>query len=504
MTSEPIMSQKKLDSGQLLARNSILNFFGLITPLLAAICAIPLFIKGLGTDRFGVLSLVWTTVGYFTLFDLGIGRALTQQISRKLGTGCDRDVPHIVWTSLILILIFSVIGSLVIVYLSSWLVYDVLKIPPNLQNETLHAFFLLSLSVPLITITSGLRGVLEAHQQFGLINAVRIPMGLFMFLGPLAIFPFSKSLVAVIAVLLIGRVIDCCVHLLLCFRIVPILRERIDIQREAIKPLFSLGGWMSISNVISPLMEYLDRYFIGTLLSISAVAYYNTPHELGVRLRIIPGSLIGVLFPAFAFSQVRNSERTALLFKRSVNYILLAMFPITLLMATFSHEAFDLWLGAEFAQNSAGVMQLLAFGIYVNSLAYIPYALIQSAGRPDITAKLHFAELPFYLVALWVLILAYGIKGAAIVWVARVSIDNLLLFIISRKYLPSGFTKMSDWVLRIIGTVPFFAMGCLISGRLIKVFFIIGTLMCFVLVGWFRILAPEDRLAIRKRLMIAN
>ena len=70
-------SAEKLTQGKLLARNTILNVLGYGLPMLVAIFAIPLLVKGLGTERFGILTLAWVIIGYLSLFDLGLGRALT-------------------------------------------------------------------------------------------------------------------------------------------------------------------------------------------------------------------------------------------------------------------------------------------------------------------------------------------------------------------------------------------------------------------------------------------
>ena len=76
------------------------------------------------------------------------------------------------------------------------------------------------------------------------------------------------------------------------------------------------------------------------------------------------------------------------------------MFPIVLLTAAFAPEALHLWLGDAFAQNGSSVLRWLAAGIFANCLAQLPYVLLQSAGRPDIPAKLQLVELPLYVVGL--------------------------------------------------------------------------------------------------------
>ena len=69
-----------------------------------------------------------------------------------------------------------------------------------------------------------------------------------------------------------------------------------------------------------------------------------------------------------------------------------------------AQDGLRLWLGPEFAQHSFRVLQWLAVGVFINSLAQVPFSLLQGVGRPDITATLHLIELPLYLGVLWWLI----------------------------------------------------------------------------------------------------
>src|SRR5438876_7136047 len=136
-----------LASGRLLARNTIWNLIGNGAPMVVAIFWIPILIRGLGKERFGVLTLAWALIGYASLFDLGLGRALTQLVAKKLGRGEDHEIPALVWTSLLLMMALGLVGAAVIIAISPWLVHHVLKIPDSLQSETVCAFYLLGLSV---------------------------------------------------------------------------------------------------------------------------------------------------------------------------------------------------------------------------------------------------------------------------------------------------------------------------------------------------------------------
>lgn len=482
-----------LTSGRILARNTVFNFIGQIAPMIVAVFTIPVLIKELGTDRFGVLTLAWTVIGYFTLFDLGAGQALTKLFAEKLGIGQEQELPALFWTALLFMLIFGFIGALAAYLLSPWLTNHLLKIPEELRSETLHSFYLLAFFVPIAISTAGLRGILEAHQRFDLINAVRIPMRISTYLGPFIIVPFSKNLFPIVTVLIASELIAGLVHLLLCFYIMPALRQGIVIQRALVLPLLRFGSWMTISNIISPLIVTVDRFLLGTLISSAAVAYYATPYEMVTKLWAIPSSVVSVLFPAFSSCFYINRKRTVKLFDRGIKFVFMALFPITLVVMTLGHEGLNLWLGGDFAENSTPVLQWLVLGVFINSLGRIASALVQSAGRPDITAKLHLIEVPIYLITFWWLVSAKGIEGAAIAWVVRVAIDTLFLFAMTKRLLK--IRRAIIWRPVIIKAVALLtlAIASLLADFTVRVLFLLVTLVMFALFSWNYILDETDK-----------
>lgn len=482
-----------LTSSRLLAKNTMWNLLGLGAPLLAAIFAIPLLIQGMGTARFGLLTLAWVVIGYFSFFDLGIGRALTYSVAEKLGAGHSNEIPPLIWTALALLLLLGLVGASAGLLISPLLVYDLLNVPQQLRGESLTSFYLLSASIPIVISTVGLRGILEAYQQFGIISAIRIPMGIFTFVGPLVALHFSSKLDSIVAVLVAGRVIAWLIYLLVCFRVIPKLRHGLGLQRALVKPLLAFGGWITVSNIVGPLMVYFDRFLIGVVMSTTAVAYYAMPHEMVTRLSVIPIAMVGVLFPAFATSMKQDRDRTAFLFTRGINYIFFVMFPLLLLVVTFAREGLEFWLGAEFARRSTLVLQLLAVGVLLNSLSRFPHALVQGAGRPDLTAKLHLAELVIYLPMLWWLTKDYGIMGTAIIWTARIMVDGVFLFLMALRLLPVSSSGVWRMMLMTGAALVMMAIGAQLPYLLMKGLFLLLTTLTFVLVAWLKILAPDER-----------
>jgi O-antigen/teichoic acid export membrane protein len=302
-----------------------------------------------------------------------------------------------------------------------------LNVPPELRAEASASFYLLAACMPLVVTTSGFRGILEAHQQFGTAAMLRLPYAAFNYLAPLIAVSFSRSLVPVVALLVVGRMVTWTAHLVVCLRRYPYLRARVPFRRADLSELLRLGGWMTVSNVISPLMYNVDRFVIGGLLSMAAVTYYATPFDLVTKLLLVPSAIIGVLFPALA-ARAHDAERANDLMTRAIRMMAILMFPAALAAVAFAPEGLRLWVGQEVASHGARVAQWLALGVMINSLAQVPFTLLHAEGRPDLTAKLHLIELPAYGALLWYLTVAMGVEGVAIAWTLRVLADAIMLF----------------------------------------------------------------------------
>jgi O-antigen/teichoic acid export membrane protein len=428
---------------------------------------------------------------------------LTKLVAEELGAGRAGEVPGLIWTAFALIGIVGAAGTAIIALISPWLVYSVLHIPGGLEAETLGGFYLMAASIPMVVHAAGLRGVLEAYQRFDLTNAIRISTGVLSFLSPLAVLPFSNNLSWVIFVVVIVKFIDWLAHIWFCFRVVPALRK-LSWSHSFVRPLVSFGSWMSVVNIISPIMQYLDRFVIGIAVSMTAVAYYTTPYEVVTKLILLPVAFVGVLFPAFSSSLVQERGRALMLFDRGLFYSYLILFPLILIIVALAREGLEFWVGSEFAVNSTRVLQWLAVGVLINGLAQIPFAFIQANGRPELIAKVHLIELPLYLVCLWWLLSRYGIEGAAIAWTLRVVADAAVLLGMTCRLVPGTAAPVRRLVV-LLGSALFILALCAFAADLLqKVVILSLTLAAFVPTAWFLILQPEERIFVKGKLGILS
>ena len=491
---EPVTPPQILESlrGRAMARNTVWQVAGQVAPLFIAAFAIPILIRRMGVERFGVLTLAWGLIGYFSLYDLGLGRALTKVVSELVASGRTRELARMIWTALLLMFLLGAVFAVPTCFAANWISYRLLKVPPDLLRETSRSVFLLTVIIPIITASTGLRGILEGEHRFREVSTVRIFTGAYNFLGPLAATWFSNGLVGVIAVLVAGRVATALVYFIMCLRSTPGLRSEVAVELGAARILISTGSWITVSNLIGPVMTYLDRFLITGFLTVAAVAYYTTPFEMVTKLWLVPTAVSTVAFPAFAALGVIDTPKLIATYARTVRFCFLLLYPAVFLIVLFAPEGLHLWLGPVFAANSSVVARWLAIGILINSLAMMPYALLQAVNRPDIPGKLHLVEMPLYVGAAVVAIKMYGLPGAAVVWSARLMAEGLVLFYCARKTLVPGALRFR-FVLGVLMAMGILFAVQLESGWPVKVATAVVVLGIFVVLSWRWLLDDQER-----------
>lgn len=418
-----------------IVKNTILNFLGMTLPIGAAVACIPQLIEQLGTPRFGVLTLVWLVIGYFGQFNFGLGRATAKFAAQELAVDGGRRLPELVRSSMLVHLGLGLIAAGCLAMLVPPLVGKVLAVPPEYRREAAGVLYLLVPTIPMILLSDCLRGVLEAHQRFGVIASVQAPTTTMTYVGPLLVLPWSDGLVAVIAPTLGVRLVALVAYGIVCARLVPGIATKRTLAWDIIRPMLGFGGWATVSALAAPILAAIDRFTIGAVVSLSAVAWYAAPFEIVSKLCILSGSLLAVLFPIF--TALARTDRTSLppLYYRSVKLLTAVVVPSALLLFVIGPELLRLWLGEAFAAHGTAVVRLLAIGIAVTVVAQVPFTLLQSADQARIPALFQLIQLPCYATVIWWSAANHGIAGVAMTWTLRSVIEAVALFVAADRLL---------------------------------------------------------------------
>jgi O-antigen/teichoic acid export membrane protein len=425
-----------------LHRNIFFNLSGAALPLLVSIIVIPMYLGRIGPSRYGIISLVWLLFGYFGIFDFGLSRATTNLLARPANQGAERQA-EIFWTATIVNTLIGALGALAFALAGKVIIGSFFKVPIELRSELQTALVWVAFLLPLSTTSAVFIGVLEAHERFLELNFIQVLGAVLGQLLPLG------------AVVLLGTRIDIAIAATFVARFVttvPIFilavrqsgRNAIPgITGDTARELFRYGGWVAVSNIAGPILVSIDQFMIGAVIGVSSVPRYSIPFNIATKILLIPGAMARALFPQLTKLGVDDARaRTEAVTITLSRALVIVCAPLIVI----SHYALTLWLGADFSKNASMVSRIIIFGVWMNGVAYVPFAMLQSQGKPGVVARLHVYELVPFFAILWVGLHLFGLIGAGLAWSLRVLVDAMFLFRaadfsadVTKKLIPSFF-----------------------------------------------------------------
>ncbi len=399
------------------SRNALYNLIGHGALLVAGVVTVPLLTRALGVERFGLLSLVRVLVIYFSILDFGFTSAVTQRVAEAVGRGESDRVPAIFHTATVFLFWMGILGGGLLALAAPLLVTRVLDVPPALHAEGIQSLTIAALAFPLVTLTSSVTGMLQGLQRFGRINMVLAPMNIAQFVLPLGAAWMFGTLPAAVAAIFLSRGAAYLALRLFVREVTPRVEHRPHYSRTEFRSLFQFGKWMTVSNLVSPIIGYTDRVFLGIVRPIDHLTYYTVPADIANRLQVFPKSLLVALYPVL--SGMNDTEKMRDLGLRSLRLILVLLVPGFLTVILFSHELLTLWMGAAFAERSTMALQIVVPGMAAAALSLAPQYVLQSQARTDLIGKIHVWLSVAYVPLAFPVILYWGVEGAALMWTLR-------------------------------------------------------------------------------------
>lgn len=423
-------------------RHTTYNLIGTVLPIVVSLFTIPIYIDEIGASRYGVLAIAWLLLGYFGLFDLGLGRATAQRIA-MLSYNNSVEKSATFWTALAINSGLGLIGAAIMGPIALYFFGNHFSVEGALKPEILDSVLWLALAVPVATISGVLSGTLQGISKFLELNIISVIGSALTQLIPLAVaLLYGPELTWLIPVTIFTRFSVMLVLFQRCYS--HILSGHPPKVSKALScKLLSFGGWVTVSAVIGPMMVILDRFVIGAQLGAKFVTFYTVPFQLAERTSVIPIALSSALFPRLAQTGLNSGGE--LLANKSIRSLVVTITPLFICGIFFIDWFLKLWVGEDFANQSSFVAQILLFGFWGNAIAIIPHALLQASGKPSIVAKCHLVELIPYILMLYFGLELLGIKGAAIAFSVRSIVDAAILMYFAKilrqslKFLISPF-----------------------------------------------------------------
>ena len=332
------MSQKKLTI------DFTFNVMGRLFPIAIALVTVPIYISYIGAARYGALSLVWIILGYFGFLDFGLSQATTNALA-KLAHASKKDRAGVLLTSLYLNLLVGILGGVVLYFAGGVLLHRLLSLSALMSAELEEALPWIACMLPLALLAGVARGAIQARERFLDLNVLDLlGFTLTQFFPILCIIYFGPSLAVVMPAAFLARALSVGLNLGWVAKI-----ERLDtfrvFDRSRLKEMLGFGAWVTVTNVISPLLMSIDQLLVGSVLGAVAVAHYAVPMNLVTRIQVFALALATALFPRF--SRV-GSEEAMLLSEKAIVSLGYGFGAVCGPAIVIGGPFLSLWLGTDF------------------------------------------------------------------------------------------------------------------------------------------------------------
>ncbi len=495
-------------------RRAGLNISAQVVGMAIAFFSTPLIIRSIGNDQFGLLTILWALVGYFSVFDLGSGLGLLKFLPDSLARGDQHRAVTIVRCSTAISFGIGVIASLAVTGIAFIGAEHFVRIDAQKHSEVRDVLLVLSLGLPAVLAQVSLKGVVMSYDRYDVLNIVQVASGIIQWGGGALAVMLGGGLMSIVVITVTARYLSLAAYSVFAGRFLPgILSGRGVPPGSVIRELLHFGSWASVPQLVAPLLTLVERAIIGIFLSLAVVPYFSVPNDTVIRLLIVPVGVVSAIMPSLSASWALGETRYRAIevYRQALKLVILTMIPACVVLGTFSGEILNVWLGADFSRNATAILVILSAGLLFNSISQIPNALLLAAGRPDLPGKIQIVQLPLYFAFLFLCIWMWGILGAAIAWAIRVSAEMIVYLSVARRALrvaPFGsLDKKGRSALGALGVVLTIIIGGRVLTPSVGVVSVIALagLSGYVAIVWKFLLSPDERnsivsLIFRKRI----
>ena len=238
---------------------------------------------------------------------------------------------------------------------------------------------------------------------------------IYQFSGTLADFVVAVTAVlilrnvwALVFGLLAGNMVRCFVS----YFIHP-YRPHLSSDLGKAKELFGFGKWILGSSILVFLITQGDDIFVGKLLGVTALGYY----QLAYRISNMPATEIThvisqVTFPAYSKLQ-DNIPKLREAYLKVLQVTAFLSFPIAGLIFVLAPDFTKIFLGEKW-MPMAPAMQVLVFAGLLRSIQATTGAIFHAIGKPKIDTRWQIIRLVIIAALIYPFITKWGILGASI------------------------------------------------------------------------------------------
>ncbi|MDH3527953.1 MAG: oligosaccharide flippase family protein [Acidobacteriota bacterium] len=449
---------KQTETGKSIFKNVLYGFSTWLLPLGLSFVATPIIVRSLGNEVYGIYALVLGFIAYS--FNFSIGRAITKYIAEYSAAGKKEFIRDLISAAFFLNLGVGVIGVLVLIFSSRWLVTDVFRIDAEYEQISIYSLYIAAALIFVAMLTQIFNAVLQGMHRFDVYSKIYNLNGISLIVGNIYLALNGYGVLALLWWNLAISSITCVVYAVSAWRLLPEFGINfvfpVNVFRLVLSFSFGVIGYQILAN----LLLLFERGWITRRLGPESLTFYVVPMTLSLLMHGFISSLSLVLFPLASELQ-DNKEKLLRLYTKATKIVCLLVVFIGLTFVFQSHELLTVWIGADFADNSYDllIVHTVTFGLV--AIQIVSWQMTEGLGFPGFNFKVFSICLITSVTLMFFLIDDFGGIGVAFARLAGFGGIFLFVFYVEKWFFESVQYRM--W-LRIMATLSVSgALGVLVE-----------------------------------------
>ncbi|MBF0327730.1 MAG: oligosaccharide flippase family protein [Nitrospirae bacterium] len=430
-----------------------------------ALAFVPIYIKFLGIEAYGLIGFFTMLQASFQILDFGLSQTMNREMARyaalpeKAGEARDfvRTLEVVYWLIGILIGVGVLIGSPFIA--RYWINAGAIPVE-TIQHAVMIMGLVLALQWPLSFYEGGLMGL----QKQVLSNSIKISMATLSSCGAaLILWKVSPTVTAFFAWQIIVTILYVSLFVVFLWRSLPSAEGFPRFNLGLLSNIWRFAAGMSGIGFSGILLMQMDKILLSNFLSLKMFGYYTLANAISNAIpTMLVSPIFNGMFPRFSSLVMANDEVSLKnLYHQGVQVTAIIILPISTVMAFFSYDILLLWTrNAEVSSIASPIVTFLVIGMALNGMSVLTFALQLSYGWTKIGLGINIFLIIALVPAIYFMAVHYGAIGAAAVWLALNSIYLIIVVPLTHRRILKG----EAWRLYIEDIVPPLAATLVVVG----------------------------------------
>jgi O-antigen/teichoic acid export membrane protein len=400
--------------------NVAANFLGQAWIALIGVVFLPVYVRLLGMEAYGLIAVFVSLQALLFVFDIGLSATLNRELARHSHARSESSRTHdLVRTLEWVFWPLCLVAALLVAGASTTIAEHWLQPVAFPRQRVAHAVMLMGLAIATQWPSAFYAGGLNGVERQVVLNATNV---VFATLRWVAVIPVLWWIAPTIEVFLYWQVAVAVLQALamraLLMRALPRRTQAAHFRVAVLHEVraFALGMFF-IAGLSFALMQ-TDRIVLSKLLSLDQFGRYVLVATVAATLSRVFNPFFSALYPRYS-GLVASGDHANLviLYHRSNQLLAVLVAAVASVLAFFAEDVLRLWThDSQLASTGGPVLVILVVGSALNGLMNLPYALQLAHGWTRLALYQNLIAVFFVVPATWMLANRYGILGAASVW----------------------------------------------------------------------------------------